>query len=223
MIIKTDELSAIEKKDVFSLRIMCEIESFPDTTVLYKSDLGGYIADTKGGCIISGEFNGAELSSFINFLSPKTIFSNLQNAEEIKGYKNRKTVTVFEKCDTKETKFSGDELKSDEIYDILKKAKGFSLPPFEQFAVNFCRQKNKNNLFYTAFRERAVAIASVSGEWAYISAVASLKAGCGSAVLGGLLSKLKGKKVFAVCEEKIKPFYIKNGFTECDKAIILEQ
>ena len=223
MIVKTDSKPVFEKEDVFSLRIECEIASFPDTTTLYKADTGGYISlSAGGGCVVSGGVPLEELTSFLNLLSPKSVFLSEENAKDIKGGFKVTPVTVLERTDIREMPFKGDRLKSDDVYKILKLAFGENIPPFDQFAVNFCRQKNKNNLLYVAVKDTAVAIASTHKNSAYISAVASLKKGMGSIVLNGLLTKLKDKKVYVVCENEIKPFYLKNGFKEYEKAVILD-
>lgn len=219
-LIKT--LPDIPINSVESFKIKSDYEIYRDTTNIYTNEEGGLISlSLGGGCVILGKFKRAELISFLNFTSPYSIFCGGKTAEQIKtlGY-NETSVTVL-KALGGGVKYHSDDLTSDKAYSILKNAKNFILPPYEHFAVDYCRRKNKGALKVKTVEDAAAAIAFTCRSAALICGVVSLKKGCGSRVLKGLLADLSGKTVFAAAEKENIPFYTKNGFEPLYKAAYL--
>lgn len=219
MIKQVSRLPDLTPLSVENFKILSDCEIYPDLTEIYLSDKGTIISHSPGGgCVISGEEDD-EIVSFLEFLNPQSIFCSFENASKInlKGYEKMpvfvmKTVAA-EKGGVKET-----DVKSDEVYSLLKEAEDFYLPSFENFAVDFCRRKNRGSLVVRCIDNTALSMAFTLSDTAFICGVVSKRAGYGSKVLKELLSLLYGKTVFAAVREQIVPFYLKNGFKTETKA-----
>ncbi len=219
MIKQVSRLPDLAPLSVENFKILSDCEIYPDLTEIYLNDKGTIISHSPGGgCVISGEEDD-EIVSFLEFLNPQSIFCSFENASKInlKGYEKNsvfvmKTVAA-EKGGVKET-----DIKSDEVYSLLKEAEDFYLPSFENFAVDFCRRKNRGGLVVRCIDNTALSMAFTLSDTAFICGVVSKRAGYGSKVLKELLSLLYGKTVFAAVREQIVPFYLKNGFKTETKA-----
>lgn len=156
--------------------------------------------------------NGAdteELREFINVISPLSVFSDAQTLNAVFG-ENFHSVYVMQSDAVFECDIQSDTVSSDEIYKLLD-VKGLELPPYEHFAVDFCRRLNHGFIKYFAIKGACAAIGILDSQAVLVNGIASHKKGMGSQALCGLLSKCGGTAV-AVCEKSIMPFYLKNNF-----------
>ena len=112
---------------------------------------------------------------------------------------------------------SGDSLSSKEIYDILN-VKGFSLPEYPYFAVDFCRRLNRGLASCFAIKNKCAAVSFHTGDYAILNGIVSREKGFGTVALGAILQKNYGRKLLVCCEEKLIGFYEKNGFQKRYKA-----
>lgn len=164
-----------------------------------------------------------ELREFISVISPEEIFteegtSRLLRLDVIKSFSVMllKRDAAAEKCRRDvplKTIFEGLSLGSD--VDV-------SLPPFEDFAVDFSHRL-RHGAAVCVVRDFGAAIAFTYPSGAVINGISVAKdmrhKGQGSLLLKELLKQISGS-VFACCSDKNKEFYIKNGFMEIDTAVI---
>lgn len=156
---------------------------------------------------ICGDIN--ELKEFTEIISPLSIYGDYNTVSRLKP----DVKPFFVMC--KKAKFreniSGDELKSDEIYNILKSA-GLEMPDYPLFAVDFCRRKNKGFADFFGIKGKCAAVSFSAGDYALINGVASLEKGMGSVALCGIENKNPDRTLVACCKEELIPFYEKNGY-----------
>ncbi len=192
-------------------KIKSSYESYPKETLIWRQTEGGLISLLDGNMVIYNAECNEELRDFIKFVSPASVFSSLHTISAL-FWENIEAACVMEYSGEPLCDSFSDELRSDEIYKLLD-IEGFELPNYECFAVDFCHRLRTGALKYFAKRDLSAAIALISGNTALINGIASHKKGEGSRALRSLIAGLEGKRVFALCREPLKQFYIKNGFS----------
>ncbi len=211
MIKQIKSLPAFSVNCAERLKIKSAFSFYKDIALLFVQDEKTFISLLDGNMVIDyGGTDIAELFAFINTVSPKTVFAKSGVLENYSFKEEEKCSVLVRKTPAKST-LSGDTLKSDEIYSILN-TKGLSLPPYEYFAVDFCRKLNGGGLYYFALKDVAAAIVLKEGETLLLNGIASRKKGMGSVALNGVLAKCDYKTVFCVSRQENLPFYYKNGF-----------
>ena len=194
------------------IRINCINDLYKDDALFWIQDEdkifismldGNMTIFNKGGDI-------EELREFVKIISPSSIFSDSDTLKEL-SLGDFKEAYVYSIEASENSSLKSDPYNSLAVYEIFKKA-GLSLPSYDYFAVDFCLRLNKNRATCFYIENTAAAFSVKSGDYALINGIGSLKKGKGTPCLKGILSLNMGKTVLAVCEEKIKPFYEKNGF-----------
>lgn len=172
-------------------------------------------------CIQNIDADIEELRSFLDFVKPKSLFSDTETLKKL-GYKNFQRANVLVKKCEFAADLKSDTLKSDQVYNLLLKG-GFKLPQFEFFATDFCRRQNIGTLKYFAKNEKGVAITLVSDKFCLLNGIVSLEKGYGTSVLSGAMGQNEGKTMVVCCEDNLKEFYFKNGFSYLyDAGYVLE-
>lgn len=194
------------------LRIKCLFEIYPDIALFWRQEQSDtLISMIDGDMTVYGKnADIPELSEFISFINPRSVFSDGKTLGLL-GLKATSPVRVFKRFGDIPLRTSPDDLKSDEIYELLS-TKGLCLPEFGAFAVDFCRRKNSGQLKVYANRGVFAALSLSFGDSALIQGIASRKKGGGSEALCGAVSQNEGKTVLACAREDLSDFYIKNGF-----------
>ena len=172
------------------------------------------ISMTDGNMIIYN--SGAdceELKQFVELLSPACIYSDYDTLCALDRKPNERINVMMRNTDVTE-EFEGDTLSSKELYKLLD-TDGLSLPCYPQFAVDYCRRLNHNGADYFGIKNKCAVISFKTGNYAIINGIASHEKGYGSIALKAILNKNHGKKLFVCCRDKVKGFYIKNGFEHC--------
>lgn len=226
MISLINSLPRFEIKSAEQFRIKSNFSLYPDISLFWKSETGGLVSSLDNNITLWGSFDFTELSGFLYMLSPASVFCDEKTAQKLTvPYKKHTVFVMYREDDGKPAQKSdeatallSDTLKSDEIYGILKSG-GLTLPPTDVFSVDFCHRLNRNALCFFARRDICAAIALTNGDTALINGIASLKKGMGSAALNAVIKKSGKKRIFAVCEESVIPFYEKNGFKMKYKAV----
>lgn len=192
------------------IKIKNTFDTYRDIALFWSQEDKIFISLLDGNMVIfnlDGDLE--ELDVFLKMMSPKSIFTDTVTAEKL-GLKGKNAYVGVLNCGvTGETK--SDVLSSKEIYEIFKKS-GLSLPPYEPFAVDICRKLNHKTATCFGVKNTAVAVGISADGMFLINGIASLKKGCGTRVLKGLLAENSGKICFACFEENVKGFYLKNNF-----------
>ncbi|MCQ2440655.1 MAG: hypothetical protein MJ076_02005 [Clostridia bacterium] len=208
-----------DQKSIELVKIKCTFESYRDIALFWvQNDSDCFISMLDGNMVIynvSADFT--ELKSFIRMIGPHSIFTDKVTADNL-GLKDYKTVSVMEKCSDENSDVLSDVLSSDEIYNLLN-VKGLALPPYEYFAVDYCHRLNGGKADCFGIKNICASISFNCENYAFINGIASRKKGMGSVALKGIMSKNKGRTVFACCERETEPFYLKNGFKFCYNAV----
>ncbi len=208
-----DRLPFLEFERAECVRINCINELYNSEALFWIQDEDKcYISLLDGNMTVFNKVADLEeLSEFIKVISPSSVFSDADTLKGVFGSNfteaNVYAVNSEVVCDLK-----SDEFSSDLVYNVFKKA-GLTLPDFDNFAVDFCKRLNKGKADCFYIDNTAAAFSVKCGRFALINGIASIKKGMGSICLKGLLSLNKGKTVLAVCEDFVKPFYEKNGFS----------
>ena len=194
------------------IRINCINELYKDEALFWIQDEDKLFISMLDGnmTVFNNGGNLEELREFINVISPSSLFSDSDTLKELSLGDIEETY-VYSIEATENSSFKSDPYKSQAVYEIFKKA-GLSVPPYDSFAVDFCLRLNRNKATCFYIENTAAAFAVKSGNYALINGIGSLEKGNGTPCLKGILSLNGDKTVLAVCEEKIKPFYEKNGF-----------
>ena len=214
MIRLINKLEKSDRKTAEWIKICCLYDSYKnDPSVMFwaQDEDKCVIAMTDGNMIIdnrSAEIE--ELKEFIAVLSPACIFSDLETLEKLERLPDENINVVHRFAD-----ISGDtdcdELKSDEIYNLLD-VQGLSLPDYPHFAVDYCRRKNLGFCKTFAIKNKCAVVTFNNQDTAIINGLASHEKGYGSIALRGILQKNYGKDLLACCRDSVLPFYLKNGF-----------
>ncbi len=194
------------------IRINCINELYNDEALFWIQDEDKLFISMLDGdmTVFNSGGNIEELKEFIKVISPSSVFSDSDTLKSFFGYDYEETY-VYSKEANEHSNIKSHEFSSNAVYEIFKKA-GLYLPPYDAFAVDFCHRINRDKATCFYIENTAAAFSVKSGNYALINGIASLQEGLGTPCLNGILSLNNGKTVLAVCEEKIKPFYEKNGF-----------
>lgn len=164
-----------------------------------------------------------EIKEFIRVIGFSEIFCEKDTAVAL-GFENFEDFTVLKKRVKKQEDFSLiPPLKS--LYSALEEgADGdISLPDFESFSLDISHRLRHSGAVAIA-EEFGAALAFKSEFGGIINGIAvnkeNRKQGNGSRLLKKICGYLEGE-VFALATEKATEFYIKNGFTKCDKAVLI--
>lgn len=119
--------------------------------------------------------------------------------------------------------------KIEKIYKILYSEENEGIKPteFEGFYVDLSHRIRHGTAAALNLENSAVCLAShITSKHAVISGVFTLKnereKGKGSKALDALVKALGERDIFVAAEDKVSPFYLKNGFTPCGKNAIYE-
>lgn len=200
------------------IKIKCMFVSYSDIALFWsQGGTGTLISMLDGNMVIYAKNpDFEELRSFIDVISPRGIFTDFGTANKLNLKVNELAYVLKRECDIPFIP-TPDELKSDEIYDILN-VEGLSLPSFDTFAVDFCHRKNIGQLKVFAKQNTFAALSISLEDVCLINGIAAKEKGQGSVALKGILSQNFGKTAIVCAKEKITNFYIKNGFEEIYKA-----
>ncbi len=214
--IKLTDNPEINPNTVENIKIFEHYNNYSDIALFWEQENSNLkISMLDGDMVISGQTNDLEeLKGFVDLISPNTVFSNstLINSLGLKG--NIETVNVMSAVSDVKGNYTTDLFSSDDVYKLFSDA--FELPDFENFAVDFCLRLNKGNLRYFGIKDTAVAV-GIGNDGVLINGIVSNKKGVGTLCLKGLMSYYYGKIIFACCTDSVKPFYLKNGFSDAYK------
>ena len=218
MINKISSLNGEGALTAEDIKIKNLFSAYPDETQLFRqAETGAVISLLDGGVIISGNIIADEVKSFLAFVKAKNVFSGADNMLALfgeSGFEPLNTV-ILKKPPLKASGGFSEDLSSRDIYGILS-VDEFDLPPYEYFAADFCRRKNRGLLKVFAKRDLCAAITLEGEDCRLIAGIASRQKGCGGALL--LAAATGTKPVLAVCRDELLPFYIKYGFEPFNKS-----
>ncbi len=212
MILLTKELTPILLPLAEAVKINCLFASYSDIALFWQQNDGDAVISMLDGnmTIYNKSADIDELIEFIKVISPSSVFSDADTLTALFGDGFHR-VCVMQSHAEYECLINSDILTSGQAYKLLD-VEGLSLPDYEHFAVDFCHRLNHGHLKYFGIKNKCIAVAIFDEHSLLINGIASHEKGFGRVALGGVLSLLKGHKPIAVCEEDLKPFYIKNHF-----------
>ncbi len=220
MITLTDALPEINETSAEYLKIKCLFDSYKgDMDTLFWTEDGGkaYISLSFGDMVIKNNGgNIEELREFVSVISPRSIFSDIDTLKKLNCGEIKEVNVVCRFSEVNADNLS-DELSSKDIFDILSIPE-FSMPSYPDFAVDFCRRKNKGYADFWGIKDKCAAVTFNSGDFALLNGIVSKEKGLGSVALNGILGKNKGRHILAVCKDEVIKFYEKNGFKKLYKA-----
>lgn len=193
--------------------------AYADEIQLFVQTKTGAVISLLGGdAIISGKAETGELKQFLSFLRPASIFSDADNLTALYGENGFEQVNVLI-CEKPAAPVGNNtflyDFSSKEAYDLLNDG-GFGLPPYEYFAIDYCRRKNTGLIKVFGKRGECIALTIEGDKYRLLSGIVSNKKGSGGALL---LSAVGGDKpVLTVCRDELLPFYGKFGFKPLYKA-----
>ena len=220
MIRITETLPEICSKSAEAVKLHCLFDSYKDDkSVLFwkqdKTDALACLAD--GNMTISAQnLQAEEFKSFIELISPKSIFTSAENLDKLGLCADKPVYVMYKKAEV-ETDEKSDRLDSRAIYDILN-VKDLQLPEYPFFAVDYCKRLNNGKAKFFAKKDKCAAVSFNSGNFALMCGIASRQKGFGSLALKGILSLNAGRSFLVCCRPAVKGFYEKNGFREIYKA-----
>ena len=217
MINRIYELPHRQEPSAEWVKIKNLFDTYPDISQLFlQTETGAILFLLDRDVIISGAVNSDEVKKFVSFLGAKSVFSSSENLKRLFGSFDEVNVLICEKPNSVTgNALFGDNLSSREIYDLLC-IEEFYLPPYEQFATDYCRRLNHGKIKVFAKREKCVAITLEADSYRLLSGIVSKQKGLGGALL---LAAISGDKpVLCVAEDKLLPFYYKFGFKPLYKA-----
>ncbi len=212
MIKLVSALPFLDYKRAECIRLNCINELYNDEALFWIQDEDKLFISMLDGnmTVFNNGGNLEEFMEFIRVISPSSIFSDSETLKGLSlGSFEENYVYSIEAAEN--SPLESHPYNSSAVYEIFKKA-GLYLPPYNDFAVDFCLRLNKDKATCFYIENTAAAFSIKSGNYALINGIASLEKGKGSICLKGILLLNKGKTVLAVCKEGIKPFYEKNGF-----------
>ena len=216
MIKLTDSLPPLNELNAEFLKIQCLYDCYkdlPDVMFWVADGDKAVISMTDGNMVIYN--NGAdieELCEFVQVLSPACVFSDYETLCLLGRKPSERINIMYRSCDV-EGEAVSDKLSSKEIYSLLD-VDGLSLPEYPFFAVDYCRRINHGGANYFALKDKCAAITFHSGNNAIINGIAAKEKGFGSIALKGIMQKNRGRSLLVCCRDKVKGFYLKNGFKE---------
>ena len=212
MISLTNEIPKLNLALAEVVKINCTYESYKDIALFWTQDGTRAVVSMLDGnmVIYNAGADMDELREFIAIISPQSVFSDADTLTALFGGDFHRVCVM-----KTEQKFVCNNLSetvsSKEIYELLD-VDGLDLPPYECFAVDFCHRLNHGQLKYYAIKGKCAAVGICDGQAVVVNGIASHKKGMGTQALAGLLSQYD-LPCIAVCEENIKPFYLKNNFS----------
>lgn len=211
MILLKDKIKKIKGATAEAVKINCIYEAYSDIALFWEQDDQKAIISMLDGNMVIFNRNADcdELKQFINVVSPLSVFSDVDTLTKLFG-KNFHKVCVMQCNKNFVSNQISDKISSDEIYKLLD-VNGLNLPQFEHFAVDFCHRLNCGQLKYFCLKDECAAVTISDGQAVLLNGIASHKKGRGTVALKGVLSQRKPPYI-AVCEEAVKPFYLKNNF-----------
>lgn len=212
MILLTDKLSPIPLPLAEAVKINCLFASYSDVALFWLQNDGDAVISMLDGNMTVYNKNADidELREFINVLSPASVFSDAKTLTQLFG-DGFCRVCVMQSHARYERFTESNTLTSKEVYDLLN-VNGLELPNYEHFAVDFCHRLNHGYLKYFGIKDKCIAVAVFDEHSLLINGIASHQKGLGRVALSGVLSLLNEHTPIAVCEQSVKPFYIKNHF-----------
>ena len=145
----------------------------------------------------------------MRFLRPDSVFSNSENMKTVFGRFEEVNVLILKKPPRICGNTFSDSLSSREAYDILN-VEGFSLPPYEYFATDYCRRLNRGLIKVFAKKGMCAAITLEGDKYRLLAGIVSHKKGLGGALLTRAVTG--DKPVLCVAKDTLLPFYTKYGF-----------
>lgn len=163
-----------------------------------------------------------EIASFIKFLSPVGIFTNLDTANKLRLRINEKCL-CFEKLPPFEKTEYVENGTPRELLRVLRC--GLEIPDADSFIADVSFRKYHDAAEYVI--NGGGALIYFNDQSALIHGIAVPKAerkkGVGSFLIKLILSKAESRKVYACCIKENENFYIKNGFTYIGEAAYCEE
>ena len=211
MIKKAQRLPVLSEPTAQGIKVRNIFRCYPQE--VYVQDEGkAFISLLDGDAVIENvDADIEELRSFLDFVKPVSLFSDASTIKKL-GYKSYQKANVLMKkgcvCDTP----SSDKLKSDRVYELLKMG-GFKLPEYEFFATDFCRRQNMGALNCFAIKDKCLAITLIADDACLLNGIVSTKKGFGTVALNGALNQNADRVMLVCCEDNLKEFYLKNGFS----------
>ncbi len=201
-----------------SIKIYENMKLYGDVALIFEQKNSNLLISLlDGDMVIDGQpCDTEELKEFINLNSPKSIFANFNLIKTLDLNGDILPVSVMKTFSDKSFCKISDTVNSKEAYGLLN-IKQFSLPTYENFAVDFCLRLNRGRLKYFAVKDKAIAI-SIGEKEILINALVSREKGYGGICLKGILSENINKNVYVLAKEDVKAFYEKYGFGEIYKA-----
>jgi len=212
MISLKNEIERTKKISAEAIKLNCTYDLYKDIALFWtQNENDANICMLDGNMVICN--NSAqidELREFINVVSPLSVFSDA-NTLSLLFENNFHSVCVMKSEDRFTSNIKSDNLSSNEIYSLLD-TEGLYLPSYEHFAVDFCHRLNRGALKYFALKDKCVAVTITDGQAVLLNGIASHQKGMGTLALHGVLSQ-SNLPCIAVCEDNVKPFYLKNNFS----------
>ena len=190
------DLAEVSCRDVGYLKIKCLYDSYCDDSgvLFWRQDSGAYLSLSGGNMIISrGAVCSDELFEFLNVISPNNVFCPEETAKKLK-IKAYSAVNVMYRLGDISGETQGDGLSSGELYKLLN-IPDFSLPPYPDFAVDWCRRLNRGYAEFYGIKEKCAAVSFNSGSYALINGIVSKQKGCGKKALNAIIQKNRGNQL----------------------------
>lgn len=211
MIERVNTLPLMRNPSAQGLKIRNVFSSYPEAEIFSQNNGQAFISLLDLDVVIENlSADIQELKSFLNFINPKSIFSDIETLRNL-DLDNIEKVNVLITHNTQEVAYPSDTFKSDEVYEILKKG-GFSLPDYEFFAVDFCRRLNKGTLKCFAMKNRCLAVTLNADDYCMLNGIVSFEKGFGTVALKSAIAQNNGKQMMVCCKDDLLEFYYKNGF-----------
>ena len=211
MIERADSLPLMRSPSAQGLKIRNVFSSYPEAEIFSQNNGQAFISLLDLDVVIENlSCDIQELKSFLNFINPKSIFSDIETLRNL-DLDNIEKVNVLITHNTQEVAYPSDILKSDEVYEMLKKG-GFRLPDYEFFAVDFCRRLNKGTLKCFAMKNRCLAVTLNADDYCMLNGIVSFEKGFGTVALNSAIAQNNGKQMMVCCKDDLLKFYYKNGF-----------
>lgn len=193
------------------IKINCNYSLYQDIALFWVQDNDKAIISMLDQNITIYNFDADidELREFISVISPASVFSDAHTLSQLFGNSFHR-VSVMKSEHTFNCDIPSQTVNSSEMYKLLS-VNGLELPPYEYFAIDFCRKLNHGVLKYFAINDKCAAIGISDGLAVLVNGIASHKKGMGSLALSGLLSQYNCPAL-VVCEKNLMPFYLKNNF-----------
>lgn len=194
-----------------AVKLKCIYNLYSDIALFWvQDDRKAVICMLDGNMIVCNQNADIdELREFIKVISPSSVFSDAQTLTRLFGDNFHPVCVMKSEC-VFNCDMQSDRLDSGEIYKLLD-TDGLQLPPYEHFAVDFCYRLNHGQLKYFGLKNIGVAVGICDGQAMLVNGIASHKKGMGSLLLQSLSAQFNTVS-FAVCEQNVMPFYLKNNF-----------